>query len=423
VGRPAKSDFHPIVVHGLKLMGDKTGRSTMIWAVLDEWVRVNPRPAPDDIPAWVKAQGGLKAIYERRRKRERDCLTRDKQDAALDELINLPPLDTNPLPEALADFDGDHLVLAHFDAIRRTVEIRAVVKKIDQKWLRANAVEALAGRRWQRPKVTKPPGPIDEFFTKSEVASDLFRRTLELVSDRPGFRDVTRWLEPGAGMCAFYNLMPEDSRLGIDIAPKVPGIIEHDFLTFRDFGDHWYFTIGNPPFTNGSAILFFNYAARVSKYIAFVVSETFSRPSVQRKLDRHFHLLETFPMPDMAFLHGGRECSVSTIFQIWERRDELRPLPPRETAQESADLEFLPSQEGATYIIQNLGENAGRSLPLGSKASPQSHFFIRCDAAAVAILNSINWPPRNGVVRNLSKAEIIKTYKIKKRSQLSKFTH
>ena len=90
---------------------------------------------------------------------------------------------------------------------------------------------------------------------------------------------MTRWLEPSAGEGAFYNLLPADKRLCIDIAPKAEGIIEHDFLTF---GEHRYFCIGNPPFTNGAAVKFFNYAARVSGYIAFVVTETFSRPSIQR---------------------------------------------------------------------------------------------------------------------------------------------
>jgi hypothetical protein len=421
-GRPAKSEFHHIVVYALNAMGDKTGRSTVVCAVLDEWVSTKPRPAPDEIPAWMKAQGGRDEIYKRRRDRERHRPTRDERDSAVHELISLPPIDTTPLPAPFAALDGDHLVLAHFDSIRQKIQIRAVVRKIDQAWLRANALDILAGRQWLPPAPIQPDGPIDEFFTKPEVAAGLHRKTLEIVSDRPAFRAVTRWLEPSAGAGAFSNLLPEN-KLCIDIAPKAPGIIQHDFLTFRDFGQYCYFCIGNPPFTNGAAIRFFNYAARVSAYIAFVVSETFARPSVQRKLARHFHLLATLPMPDMAFLHGGRGCSVPTIFQIWERRDELRPLPPRETADECADLEFLPSSEGATYIIQNLGENAGRSLPLGSKASPQSHFFIRCDEAAVAILNSIKWPPRTGVVRNLSKAEIIRTYKVKKRSQLSKFTH
>jgi hypothetical protein len=116
---------------------------------------------------------------------------------------------------------------------------------------------------------------------------------------------------------------------------------------------------------------------------------------------------------------------VPTIFQIWERRDELRPLPARDSNdEECADLEFLPSPEGASYIIQNVGEHAGRSRPLGFPASPRSHFFIRCNDAAVAVLNSIKWPPRKaGIVHHLSRAEIIRTYKVKKRGQLSKFTH
>ena len=424
IGRPAKSDFHAIVAHALNAMGDRTGRSTVVCAVLEEWACANPRLPPDDIPAWIKAQGGPNAIYKRRRDRERHSPTLDERDAAIHELENLPPVDTQPLPLPLMGLDGDYLVLARLDPIRKVAEIRGVIKKVDEAWLRANALEVLVQRRSPQPAPIKPDGPIDEFFTKPEVAAELFERTLEVVSVRPGFREVTRWLEPSAGEGAFYNLLPEDKRLGIDIAAKVSGVIQHDFLTFRDFGEHRYFCIGNPPFTKNAAAKFFNYAARVSQYIAFVVTETFSRPSIQRKLDRHFHLLATLPVPDMAFLHGGRECSVATIFQIWERRDELRPLPARETSEECADLEFLSSPEGASYIILNAGEHAGRSIPIGSKASLSVHFFIRCDDAAVAILNSIKWPPRKpGIVSHLSKAEIIRTYKIKKRSQLSKFTH
>jgi hypothetical protein len=98
--------------------------------------------------------------------------------------------------------------------------------------------------------------------------------------------------------------------------------------------------------------------------------------------------------------------------------------PPRDSDEQCSDLEFLRSAEGANYIIQNVGEAAGRSRPLNFPAKPSMHFFIRCDDAAVGILNSIKWPPRKpGIVRNLEKAEIIRAYKIKKRSQLSKFTH
>ena len=421
-GRPARSYFHTIVMHWLRATGDRTGRSTVCCAVLDEWARGNPRRAPDEIPQWLKDEGGPHAIYRKRRRRARHVPTRDEKDAAVHELCELPPVGSSPLPPELHGLDGDHLVLAHFDSIRQTVEIKGVVRKVDQAWLRANASKILVQRQ-PRSAPGKPSAPIDEFFTKPEVAEDLYRQTLEIVAHRPGYRDVTRWLEPSVGEGAFFNLLPADKRLGIDIAAKVPGVVEHDFLTYRQFGDHVYFCIGNPPFSNGMAVKFFNWAARVSSYIAFVVTTAFANPSVQRKLDRHFHLLATLPVPDMAFLHGGMETSVPTIFQIWERRDELRALPVREAPEESADLEFLPSAEGATYVLQNVGENAGRSKPLGTDASPGSHFFIRCDEAAVATLNSIKWPPRRVGANHLSKPEVIKTYKVKKRALLSKFTH
>jgi hypothetical protein len=421
-GRPATSDFHPMVVHWLRSTGDRTGRSTVVCAVLDEWARSNPRPAPDEIPTWLKEQGGPHAIYKKCRKRNGHGQTPDEKDAAVHELCELPPMQSLSLPPELHGFDGDHLLLAHFNSIRETLEIKGVVRKVDQAWLRANASKILVQRQ-TRSAPGKPSGPIDEFFTKPEVAEDLHRQTLEIVAHRPGYRDVTRWLEPSVGEGAFFNLLPADKRLGIDIAAKVPGVVEHDFLTYRQFGDHFYFCIGNPPFSNGMAVKFFNWAARVSSYIAFVVTTAFANPSVQRKLDRHFHLLATLPVPDMAFLYGGKEISVPTIYQIWERRETLRPIPRWQTAEECADLEFLPSAEGATYVLQNVGENAGRSKPLGTDASPGSHFFIRCDEAAVAILNSIKWPPRRVGANHLSKPEVIKTYKVKKRALLSKFTH
>jgi hypothetical protein len=78
-------------------------------------------------------------------------------------------------------------------------------------------------QRQPRSAPGKPSGPIDEIFTKPEVAEDLYRQMLEIVAHRPGYREVTRWLEPSVGEGAFFNLLPADKRLGIDIAAKVPG--------------------------------------------------------------------------------------------------------------------------------------------------------------------------------------------------------
>ena len=85
---------------------------------------------------------------------------------------------SSPLPPELHGLDGDHLVLAHFDSIRQTVEIKGVVRKVDQAWLRANASKILVQRQ-PRSAPGKPSGPIDEIFTKPEVAEDLYWQMLE----------------------------------------------------------------------------------------------------------------------------------------------------------------------------------------------------------------------------------------------------
>jgi hypothetical protein len=72
-GRPAKSYFHPIVMHWLRATGDRTERSTVCCAVLDEWARGNPRRAPDEIPQWLKDEGGPNAIYRKQRNRTPAC--------------------------------------------------------------------------------------------------------------------------------------------------------------------------------------------------------------------------------------------------------------------------------------------------------------------------------------------------------------
>jgi len=47
--------------------------------VLDEWARGNPRPAPDEIPQWLKDKGGPNAIYRERRERTRQVPTREEK--------------------------------------------------------------------------------------------------------------------------------------------------------------------------------------------------------------------------------------------------------------------------------------------------------------------------------------------------------
>jgi hypothetical protein len=102
-------------------------------------------------------------------------------------------------------------------------------------------------------------GTNDQFFTKRPLARRLYEITRAKIQDQQIAFDS--WLEPAAGDGAFFDLLPPDNRLGIDLDPgEVEGVVEHDFLSYSGLDTRVYGTIGNPLFGKNAnmAIKIFN---------------------------------------------------------------------------------------------------------------------------------------------------------------------
>jgi len=409
--RNALSDYHPIVMRALGISKDPKGRARPLTVTLDEWERSGKEP--DEIPEWLESQdGGVDGIYRKYLARQRRRLTKNERDMAVHELSELGPICKIALPHPLAYLDGDYQAVVHIDAIQQTLEIRAVDPKVTPAWLRANAERLVNSRAMldMRPTPKRPDIPVDTFMTKRRLAARLYEVTKMKIAEHEISFD--RWLEPAAGDGAFYTLLPEGS-LGIDIEKSIEGVVEHDFLSFTDFGNDTFCTIGNIPFS--LAIRFFNHAARVSALIAFILPRTFRKPSVQNKLDPHFHLIHEEAIPDNSFLHMGAEVHVPCVFQIWQKRKTKRPHIA--TRYRGDNLEFLPPgrHHEATIAFQRIGVGAGTIKPIEpGKPLPaaQSHYFIRCDEHAHTILRAINFHTRYDTAGNpsISKSEIVNAY-------------
>lgn len=155
---------------------------------------------------------------------------------------------------------------------------------------------------------------LDQFYTAPAIAKQCLTELRSTIR----FCDYS-WLEPSAGAGAFYGLLPNGS-IGVDLDPKFPGVLQHDFLTFKipattkQLG-----TIGNPPFGKRSrlAVKFFNKAALSSKVIAFVVPLQFRKWSVQKQLDTRFRLVSDTLLPEEAFICNNKPYRVRCCFQIW----------------------------------------------------------------------------------------------------------
>ena len=261
---------------------------------------------------------------------------------------------------------------------------------------------------------------LDQFYTSPEVARECFA----YVDHYEGV-----YLEPCAGTGSFYHLFPENRRRGLDIDPKID-VEAADFLTWTpELLD--VITVSNPPFGKNSslAVSFFNKAAQFSRVIAFIVPRTFKKKRLVNRLDPSFHLVREVAVPPHAFIFNSQPYDVPCVFQVWERKGELRSLYV--IPESSPDFTFTTSAE-ASFSCQRVGARAGLIRLPGEMEnfSPQSNLFIRPLVPGVLeIFNQIDFTRvkfNTAGNPSISPGEIFELYeeaKGKQRSNLKEIAH
>jgi hypothetical protein len=100
---------------------------------------------------------------------------------------------------------------------------------------------------------------LDDYFTPPKIAEWLWKNRISKFDN-----ENVIWVEPSAGSGVFYNLLPPDRRLGLDINPQCDGIFYADFFQWRlekEPGKTYYF-IGNPPYTNNGKSIWADWIKR-----------------------------------------------------------------------------------------------------------------------------------------------------------------
>jgi hypothetical protein len=212
---------------------------------------------------------------------------------------------------------------------------------------------------------------MDIFYTSEN--------NVNFVCSKLEFSKYDLVIEPSGGNGSFIKYFQKHniSYYSCDINPQYETIVREDFLnldTKKFMGK--ILTLGNPPFGKNNSLTtkFFNKAANFSRVIGFIVPKSFRKPSVQKRLNRNFHLIEDFELVDQNYVNeSGKIQLVPTIFQIWEYRDELRVL---ENLKLVSNVINFVSRENANYAIRRVGVNAGKCFKDTNK-SLQSHYFIK----------------------------------------------
>ena len=137
---------------------------------------------------------------------------------------------------------------------------------------------------------------LDQFYTRKVIAQKYY----DILRNRVDLDSFDSIIEPSAGNGSFFNLLPPNKRLGIDLDPKCDGVIKMDYLDYKPPPNKRILVAGNPPFgvNSKSAVLFFNHSATFADVIAFIIPRTWKRSTVQNKLSMDFVLLLSEDLPE-----------------------------------------------------------------------------------------------------------------------------
>jgi hypothetical protein len=218
-----------------------------------------------------------------------------------------------------------------------------------------------------------PKDQHDKFYTKTSVAQECLDRL-----DLPSYDRV---IEPSAGGGAFSDLLfatPALNVIALDLVPENQHVQQQDWFTFTTTHPGRTLVVGNPPFGRQSslAVRFINHAFEVvgAHTVAFILPRGFVKASVQDRVFRNARLVGSWELPKDSFTLHGKDYSLPTVFQVWERCDAVRPTSTGSTSSQYFDF---VDRADAEVAIRRVGGKAGHAFKPAPDTSKQSNYFIR----------------------------------------------
>lgn len=185
---------------------------------------------------------------------------------------------------------------------------------------------------------------LDQYNTLPSVAQycwDSFKNYLK--KDKAILKNY-KIIEPSAGTGSFYNLLPKNNRIGIDVEKFNNEYIQQDFLTWtpNNTDDRPCIAIGNPPFgyRGWLALAFLNRAAEFCDYVGFILPMSFQSEGKGSPKNRvkGMTLVHSEKLSgDLFMLSNGETAQVNTLWQIW-KKGEAPPLPDLSKCDEFIEL-------------------------------------------------------------------------------------
>ena len=168
----------------------------------------------------------------------------------------------------------------------------------------------------------------DQFFTTEQTAKYCYNKMLLVLKELEINEREYTFIEPSAGCCNFYKILPEIRRIGVDIEPK--GELKNELIqiNYLDFEPKdktkKYIVIGNPPFglRGNLALRFINHSLKFADIVAFILPPLFNSTGkgVPMKRVEGYKLAYSEKLPANSYQYpDGKPVDVATIFQVWTK--------------------------------------------------------------------------------------------------------
>lgn len=248
----------------------------------------------------------------------------------------------------------------------------------------------------------------DQYYTNSSVAKDCIDCIISKCPDASQYQ----WVEPSAGNGSFLKALPNGIRsIGIDLDPKMDGVLKGDFLTWEPVSDAKRIFFGNPPFGKQGSLAksFIQHAAQYADIIAFILPRSFVKPSMSRAFPSKFHCILEKELAKDSFEVNQVAYDVPCIFQIWQKKSGDRQLP---VSVKEIGFHYTKASEDFHLVIRRVGARAGTChLKSDKQFNSQTHYFLKLDNQdkSQMLMDAINkhvFPSNTVGPRSLSKSEV-----------------
>ena len=165
----------------------------------------------------------------------------------------------------------------------------------------------------------------DQFYTNEKISKYCYNKTLSILNDLDIDTEDYIFVEPSAWCCNFYNVLPKEKRIWIDIEPKWEAsnkLIKINFLDFNPGKSKKCIVIWNPPFGLrwNLALRFINHSYDFADIVAFILPPLFDSTwkwVPMTRVNPWYKLAHSEKLPLDSFCYPNWSIvKVATIFQI-----------------------------------------------------------------------------------------------------------